>query len=239
MVWNQRKSPGIWGLEKPRTVISALYFTICFLHLAAVHVVITAQTTCKSAIALLLSFTIFRLWAISVLLPLYILQVFLCLLPTILGNAWCLIFPWDRLIENTESYRRQWAMLAQLQLEGKYNFRDDEILRVERSGKQWMDNVLWDESTEEFAVCGARVRFVHLKPASVKSSNGGSLPKRPIVFLHGSRGWSYTWRKVCLNSFLSFWMTPVPGGKPRLHTRMVELLIATITGYAQTSRRWS
>lgn len=209
MVWNQRKSPAIWGLEKPRTVISALYFTICFLHLAAVQVVIIAQTIYKSAIAFLLSFTIFRLCAISVLLPLYILQVFLRLVPTILGNAWCLIFPWDRLIENTESYRRQWAMLAQLQLEGKYNFRDDEIFRVERSGKQWMDNVLWHENTEEFAVCGARVRFVHLKPAAVESSNGGSLPKRPIVFLHGSRSWSYTWRKVCLNSFLSFRMTPV------------------------------
>lgn len=203
MVWN-RKPRAIGGLEKPQTVLSALSFTICILHLAAGQVVITVQTIYKSASAFLLSFTIFRLCAISVLLPLYILQVFFHLVPTILGNAWCLIFPWDKLIENTESYRRQWAMLAQLQLEGKYNFRDDEIFKVERSGKQWMDNILWHESTEEFAVCGARVRFVHLKPAAVDSGNGGSLPKRPIVFLHGSRGWSYTWRKVCLNSFLSF-----------------------------------
>lgn len=205
MVWNQRKPRAIkGGLEKPQTVMSALYFTSCFLHLAAIQVVTTVQTVYKSASAFLLSFTIFRLCAISVLLPLYVLQVFFRLIPTILGNVWCLIFPWDKLIENTESYRRHWAMLAQLQLEGKYIFRDDEIFRVERSRKQWMDDISWNESTEEFVVCGARVRFVHLRPAAVDSSNGASLPKRPIVFLHGSRSWSYTWRKVCLNSFHLF-----------------------------------
>lgn len=87
MVWNQRKPRAMEGLEKPRSAISALYFTICFLRLAAVQVVIIAQSIYKSAIAFLLSFVIFRLCAISVLLPLDILQVFFRLAPTVLGNA--------------------------------------------------------------------------------------------------------------------------------------------------------
>jgi hypothetical protein len=167
--------------------------------LAAGQVVVTIRATYESISVFLLSYIIFQLFAISVLLPTYFLQVLIGLIPTILGNIWCLIFPWEKLIEQTESNRRQSAMLAQLQLEGKYIFRDDDLIRVDRSGKEWMNDLSWHEHTEELGVCGARARFVHLRPEGGDNSSSSPLPKRPIVFLHGSRSWSYMWRKVCLN----------------------------------------
>jgi hypothetical protein len=188
------------GSEMPQAATSAvLYFTRCFLRLAAVQLVVTVQTVYENISVFLLSFTICRLCAITALLPVYILQVSYRLLPTVLGNIRRLILSWNKLIKDTEAYRRQWAMQAQLQLEGKYIFRDDEIVRVDRSGKQWMNDIPWHDNTEEFLVCGARVRFVHLRPAVVDSSRSGCWPKRPIVFLHGIRSWSYMWRKVCWN----------------------------------------
>jgi hypothetical protein len=200
MAWDQGKPlPLNLGSEMPQAATSAvLYFTRCFLHFAAVQLIVTVQTLYESLSVFLLSFTICRLCAISILLPVYILQVSYRLLPTVLRNIRCLILPWNKLIEDTESYRRQGAMQAQLQLEGKYVFREDDIVRVDRSEKQWMNDIPWHDKTEEFLVCGARVRFVHLRPA-IDSSRSGCLPKRPIVFLHGSRSWSYMWRKVCSN----------------------------------------
>lgn len=88
-------------------------------------------------------------------------------------------------------------MQAQLQLEGKYIFRDDDIVRVDRSERQWMNDIPSRDNTEEFLVYGARVRFIHLRPAAIDSSKSGCLPKKPIVFLHRSQSWSYMWRKVC------------------------------------------
>ena len=206
MALNQGKPLALnLGSEMPHAATSAvLYFTRCFLRLAAVQLVATVQTVYENLSVFLLSFTICRLCAIGVLLPVYILQVIFRLLPTLLGNIRCLILPWNKLIEDTEAYRRQRAMKAQLQLEGKYIFRDDGIVRVDRSGKQWMNHILWHDNTEEFLVCGARARFVHLRPDAVDSSKSGCLPKRPIVFLHGSRSWSYMWRKVCWNLILHF-----------------------------------
>ncbi|CEL03949.1 hypothetical protein ASPCAL05085 [Aspergillus calidoustus] len=106
---------------------------------------------------------------------------------------------WDKLIEETEEYRRQGAVQAQLQLEGKFVFPADEVARVDLSREQWIRDVPWHDHIEEFLVCGARVRFVHLRPAAVNtgdSSDSSDLTKRSIVFLHGDGGWSYMWRKV-------------------------------------------
>lgn len=206
MAWSQEKPLAHnLGSETPEAAISVvLYFAHCFLHLAAVQLFVTVQSVYENIIVFLLSFTLCRLCAIGVLLPVYILQVSSRLLPTVLGNIRRLFLPWHKLIEDTEAYRRQWAMQAQLQLEGKYNFRDDEIVRVDQSGKEWMNDIQWHDNTEEFLVCGARVRFVHLRPGVVDRSGSGCSPKKPIVFLHGSRSWSYMWRKVCWKLILYF-----------------------------------
>lgn len=194
-----------WGSEKAQSAtLTALCFTRCFLRMAAGQVVVTIRATYESISVFLLSHIIFQLFAISILLPTYLLQVLTGLIPNILGNIWCFIFPWDKFIEQTESNRRQSAMLAQLQLEGKYIFRDDDLIRVEKSGKEWMKDLSWDEHTEELSVCGARARFVHLRPEGGDNGSCSPLPKRPVVFLHGSRSWSYMWRKVCLNMLIFF-----------------------------------
>lgn len=102
----------------------------------------------------------YRLYAVCLLLPIYILQVLSYLLPTALGNVPCLILRWNKLIEDTETYRRQGAMQAQVQLEGKYVFPDNEVVREDLSGKQWVKDIPWHDHIEEFLVCGARVRFI-------------------------------------------------------------------------------
>lgn len=196
-----------WGSEKAQSVnLTALCFTRCFLRMAVGQIVVTIRAAYESISVFLLPYIIFQLFAISVLLPTYLLQVLIGLIPNIFGNIWCLVFPWNKLIEQTESHRRQLAMLAQLQLEGKYIFRDDDLIRVEQSGKEWMKDLSWNEHTEELSVCGARARFVHLRPEEGDNGSCSPLPKKPIVFLHGSRSWSYMWRKVCLNMFKLFQM---------------------------------
>jgi hypothetical protein len=196
-----------WGPEKAKSVtLTALCFTHCFLRTVLGVVVVSIRATYESISVFLLPHMIFQLFAISVLLPTYLLQVLIGLIPNILGNIWCLVFPWNKLIEQTESHRRQLAMLAQLQLEGKYIFRDDDLIRVEQSEKEWMEDLSWNEHTEELSVCGARARFVHLRPEEGDNDSCSHLPKKPIVFLHGSRSWSYMWRKVRLNMLsLSRW----------------------------------
>lgn len=96
------------GSEMPQSAASAvLYFARCFLHLAAMQLFLTVQSIYESMSVFLLSFTICRLCTISILLPVYILQVSFRILPTVLGNIRCLILPWNKLIEDTEAYRRQ------------------------------------------------------------------------------------------------------------------------------------
>lgn len=204
MAWSQEKPVALeLGSEMPQVATSVvLYLARCFLRLTAVQLFITVQAVYENISVFFLSFTICRLCAIIALLPVYILQVSFRLLPTVLGNIRCLILPWNKLIEDTETYRRQWAMQVQLQLEGKYIFREDEIVRVDRFNKHWMKDVRWSDNTEEFLVCGARVRYVHLVPAVHEGCQNGCLPKRPILLLHGSRSWSYMWRKVCWNLLL-------------------------------------
>lgn len=197
MVW---RKPSIldWNSKMAQSTIpTPLYSTRCFLRLATGKLIIAIKAAYESISIFLLSYGIFQLFAISILLPAYFARVLTGLIPTILGTIWCLIFPFDKLIEQTESSRRQSAMLAQLQLEGKYIFKDGDIARVDRSGKEWMNDLSWDEHTEELEVCGARARFVHLRPERSDNSSTSTLSKRPIVFLHGSRSWSFMWRKVC------------------------------------------
>lgn len=198
MFSKQGKSPPLnMGSEVPQAATSAaLHLMFCFLRLAALQLVVSVQTVYERISVFILSFTVCRLFAISVLLPVYISRGLFRLLPTILRNIWCLILPWNKLSEDAEAYRRHQAIHAQLQLEGKYTFEDDEIVRVDRRGKLWMNDIPWHENTEEFLVCGARVRFVHLRPDAADCGRNGCLPKKPIVFLHGSRSWSYMWRKV-------------------------------------------
>jgi hypothetical protein len=142
-----------WGSEKVQSVtLTALFFIRCFLRKAAGQVVVTVRATYESISVFIQPYIIFQLFAITVLLPTYLLQDLIDLIPAILGNIWCLIFPWNRVIEQTESQRRQLAMLAQLQLEGKYIFRDDDLIRVEQSGMEWMKVLSWNEHSEELSV---------------------------------------------------------------------------------------
>jgi pimeloyl-ACP methyl ester carboxylesterase len=71
-----------------------------------------------------------------------------------------------------------------------------------------MKDIPWHDHTEEFVVCKARVRYIHLRPAAVNGGSSAAPLKRPIVFLHGSQSWSYTWRKVC--SIIYSVCSPVP-----------------------------
>lgn len=59
----------------------------------------------------------------------------------------------------------------------------------------WMNDLPWENETEEFSVCGATVRFVHLKPL-VDGDSGKTKTKKNFLFLHGKPGWSYVWRNV-------------------------------------------
>lgn len=155
------------------------------------------QAIYESISAFLLSFTMCRFYAVCILLPVYISQQLYRRLPTIPRNFRCLISRWNKLIGDTEAYRRQGSVQAQLQLEGKYIFPETEVIRVNLSGKMWINGISWHDNVEEFVVCGARVRYIHLRPTANGAANGSYSRKRPIVFLHGNRGWSYMWRKVC------------------------------------------
>jgi hypothetical protein len=200
MAWGQwiPTAPKI-GSDFPRAgIATVLHSSSYLLSLATLQLTAAISSTCEVLGIFLLSFTICRLAGIGVLLLVYLVQILLRSLSTALGNIQSFL-QWNKLIESTDTYRRQWAMKAQLQLEGKYIFRDHEMIRVDRSGKQWMNDILWHDITKEFLVGGARVRFAHLTPAAAYTSKSGRSSKRPIVFLHGSRSWSYMWRRVCLN----------------------------------------
>ncbi|GIC92436.1 haloalkane dehalogenase family protein [Aspergillus udagawae] len=146
----------------------------------------------------LLSFTINRAFLASALLPLYLLHLAYSVLPAILWNAPRLLFPngWITLMKDAEQYRKRADALAQSQLEGKYKFKDDEIIRTDQKDKGWMADMPWRDNVEEFTVCGATARYVHLKPSYRSIATDNKAFHRPIVFLHGNPGWSYMWRNV-------------------------------------------
>ncbi|EAW13696.1 haloalkane dehalogenase family protein [Aspergillus clavatus NRRL 1] len=145
--------------------------------------------------SVLLSSTIIRaLLAYALLLP-YLLKLAYKTLPTILWNAPKLVTP-NTLVRDTEQYRKRADAVAQAQLEGKHRFARDEVLRTERNGKGWMANMPWQDHTGEFTVCGATVRYVHLKPSYRSVAQDVKTTHRPIVFLHGNPSWSFMWRDV-------------------------------------------
>jgi hypothetical protein len=148
--------------------------------------------------AFLLSFTINRALLAYALLPFYLLSLAYNVLPTILWNAPRLLLPngWSRLVKDAEEYRQRADALAQSQLEGKYRFKEDEILRTDQKGKGWMADMPWRDNMEEFNVCGATARYVHLKPSYRSIATDNKTSHRPIVFLHGNPSWSYMWRNV-------------------------------------------
>lgn len=148
--------------------------------------------------AFLLSFTINRALLAYALLPFYLLSLAYSVLPTILWNAPRLLVPngWSRLIKDAEQYRQRADSLAQSQLEGKYKFKDDWIIRSDQKGKGWMADMPWRDNVEEFNVCGATARYVHLKPSYRSIATDNKTSHRPIVFLHGNPSWSYMWRNV-------------------------------------------
>ncbi|CEL07036.1 hypothetical protein ASPCAL10202 [Aspergillus calidoustus] len=149
-------------------------------------------------ISFALSFTISRVLLVSILLPLYLCKLVLTLIPSILRNVTQLFAPngWNRLVESAESYRAQSDSLAYAQLNGSYTFRPDELFHIPEKSRGWMENVPYANDTHSFTVCGATVRYIHLKPSYSSILQDGKKTHRPIVLLHGNPSWSYMWRNV-------------------------------------------
>ncbi|RHZ59250.1 haloalkane dehalogenase family protein [Aspergillus thermomutatus] len=175
--------------------MTSAYSKIEELATASIALVLTAWGYLS---AFLLSFTINRALLAYALLPLYLLRLTYSVLPTILRNAPRLLLPngWSSLIKDAEQYRQQTEKLAQSQLEGKYEFKEDEIIRADQKDKGWMADMPWRDNVEEFQVCGATARYVHLKPSYRSIATNNKTSHRPIVFLHGNPSWSYMWRNV-------------------------------------------
>ncbi|KAL4971955.1 Alpha/Beta hydrolase protein [Aspergillus desertorum] len=169
----------------------------------AFHIIETASTTTLALTgylsAFILSFTTTRLVLVFILLPLYLYRFLLSLLPaTIKNSIYLLIGPsgWSRLVEHTQTYRNQSDALAQAQLDGSYRFKPTEVFHIARNSRGWMGAAPWANETEEFEVCGATVRYLHLRASYSAVLQDGKREHRPIVFLHGNPSWSYMWRNV-------------------------------------------
>lgn len=145
----------------------------------------------------LLSFTINRIFLAAILIPLYLSKVAFSLLPSAIKNSINLVIPsgWSRLVQNTEQYRSRSDTLAHSQLHGSYEFKD-EVFHVEKDGSGWAKSAPWADDTYEFNVCGATVRYIHLRASYSSVLQDGRRAHRPIVFLHGNLSWSYLWRNV-------------------------------------------
>ncbi|KAL4906984.1 hypothetical protein BDW74DRAFT_176580 [Aspergillus multicolor] len=147
----------------------------------------------------ILSFTLTRILLTSILLPLYLYKFLLLLLPATLKNSIYLLIGssgWNRLINHTDNYRNESDTLAQSQLNGSYRFKADEIFHVTKNSRGWMDSAPWANETEEFEVCGAKVRYVYLRASYSSILQDGRREHRPIVLLHGNPSWSFVWRNV-------------------------------------------
>ncbi|KAL2831637.1 Alpha/Beta hydrolase protein [Aspergillus pseudoustus] len=146
----------------------------------------------------ILSFTINRAILLSALLPLYLYKLVLTLIPSILRNLTNLISPggWSRLVERAESHRTRSDARAYAQLNGSYQFKPDELFHIAAHSRGWMENIPYANDTHSFTVCGATVRYIHLKPSYSNILQDGRKTHRPIVLLHGNPTWSYMWRNV-------------------------------------------
>ncbi|KAL3490040.1 Alpha/Beta hydrolase protein [Aspergillus germanicus] len=145
-----------------------------------------------------LSFTISRIFLVAILLPLYLYKLMLTLIPSILRNATNLFSSggFNRLVESAESYRTSSDSLAYAQLNGSYQFKPDELFQIAEKSRGWMENIPYANDTHSFTVCGATVRYIHLKPSYSSILQDGKKTHRPIVLLHGNPSWSYMWRNV-------------------------------------------
>lgn len=147
------------------------------------------------------SYTLSRLLFALVLIPPYLVKISYQVLPTILSNAVCLLSVkgLERLVTDTDRYRAHAQHIAKQQLDGTFVFSEADLyLGVNK----WTDQLLWADKTEQFTVCGATVRFVHLKPShDADSGSNGIAPRRPIVLLHGNPSWTYMWRNVSLTNY--------------------------------------
>jgi pimeloyl-ACP methyl ester carboxylesterase len=169
----------------------------------ASHITETASTAILTLTGYLssyiLSFTTTRLILVFILFPLYLYKFLLSLLPaTIKNSIHLLVGPsgWSRLIKHTETYRNESDTLAQAQLDGSYRFKPREVFGIARNSRGWMETAPWANETEEFEVCGAKVRYLHLHASYSSILQDGKREHRPIVFLHGNPSWSYAWRNV-------------------------------------------
>ena len=142
----------------------------------------------------LLSFTLCRLFLALALLPLYLITLAVQILPTVLSHTPCLLSSngRDELVAATERYRAHAQGVAKQQLDGTYNFKNADLYKGDG---QKTKHLKWAEETEEFMVCGATARFIHLNK-DIHSRHNDEI-RRPIVFLHGNPTWSYMWRNVC------------------------------------------
>jgi pimeloyl-ACP methyl ester carboxylesterase len=65
-----------------------------------------------------------------------------------------------------------------------------------------MEGAPWAHDIHEFDVCGATVRYIHLRPSYSSVLQDGRRTHRPVVFLHGNLSWSYLWRNVISSYYL-------------------------------------
>ncbi|KAI9372819.1 Alpha/Beta hydrolase protein [Aspergillus egyptiacus] len=148
--------------------------------------------------AYILSFTVARLILNAILIPLYLYKLMVAIAPTASKNALRLLTlgGWSRLVREADTYRARADSLAVAQLEGTYQFRADEVFHVDRNSRGWMESLPWANDTHEFSVCGATVRYIHLRPSYSDILQDGKKSHKPVVFLHGNVTWSYMWRNV-------------------------------------------
>ncbi|GKZ61059.1 hypothetical protein AnigIFM49718_007764 [Aspergillus niger] len=152
------------------------------------------MTSYGYAATFVMSFTVCRLILFCSLLPLYLVKLSCNISPTVVRNFASLFSSQGRnqLVQEAEEYRGQCESLAIAQCQGTYRFSEYNLYRVRRQGPGWMPDIPWADCTEEMAICGATVRFVHQKP----TLDGPAGRRRPIIFLHGNPSWSYIWRNI-------------------------------------------
>lgn len=143
------------------------------------------------------SFTIIRLWAVSVLIPAYIFVKLVEVLPWALANSKHLLSfsgP-SHLLAASNVIRKHEAGIAEQQLQGTFQFRQGQLQYLGFSGRHKIRSAAnWLPNIEKLAVNGATAVVVVEKP-DPRDDNGKS-----IVLLHGNPSWSYMWRDVSLVS---------------------------------------
>jgi hypothetical protein len=144
---------------------------------------------------ILFSFTVVRLWAISVVIPVYCFVKTIEVLPTVLTNSKHLFSESGRnyLLAAGNVIRQHGGNIAKQQLEGRFQFQRGRVQYLGFSGRHKIRSAAnWFPNIEKLAVNGATAVVVVEKPG-LPNNNGKS-----IVLLHGNYSWSYMWRDVSL-----------------------------------------